>query len=138
MAARVDVVVVGRHDVRIAVAVLEKPTDGTRDVATAVHGERAALAEVILYVNDDQCAHGPTVSSPDAGGMMARAGNWNHNVHYQPVVLQAVPAGCGAALEVGCGDGLLAGGRLTARPPEPTGCILHSSTGNPERRTTTM
>ena len=39
---------------------------------------------------------------------MARAGYWNHNVHYQPVILRAVPPGCGAALEVGCGDGLLA------------------------------
>ena len=39
---------------------------------------------------------------------MARADYWNHNVHYQPVILGAVPAGCGAALEVGCGDGLLA------------------------------
>ena len=39
---------------------------------------------------------------------MARAGYWNHNVHYQPLILGAVPAGCGAALEVGCGDGLLA------------------------------
>src|ERR1700730_10008641 len=64
---------------------------------------------------------GPTVSSRpgrpdpggtpgrhDAGGVMARAGYWNHNVHYQPVILRAVPPGCGAALEVGCGDGLLA------------------------------
>ncbi|MET9834057.1 class I SAM-dependent methyltransferase [Streptomyces sp. NPDC006385] len=33
---------------------------------------------------------------------------WNHNVHYHPVVLAAVPEGCGAALDVGCGDGLLA------------------------------
>jgi SAM-dependent methyltransferase len=32
---------------------------------------------------------------------------WNHNVHYQPLILAAVPAGCGAALDVGCGDGLL-------------------------------
>jgi hypothetical protein len=39
---------------------------------------------------------------------MARPGYWNHNVHYQPVILRAVPPGCGAALEVGCGDGLLA------------------------------
>jgi SAM-dependent methyltransferase len=39
---------------------------------------------------------------------MARAGCWNHNVHYEPVILGAVPAGCGAALEVGCGDGLFA------------------------------
>jgi hypothetical protein len=27
---------------------------------------------------------------------MAQVGFWNHNVHYQPVILQAVPAGCGA------------------------------------------
>jgi len=39
---------------------------------------------------------------------MARAGDWNHNVHYQPVILRAVPVGCGEALDVGCGDGLLA------------------------------
>jgi hypothetical protein len=28
---------------------------------------------------------------------MARAGCWNHNVQYQPVILGAVPPGCGAA-----------------------------------------
>jgi ubiquinone/menaquinone biosynthesis C-methylase UbiE len=33
---------------------------------------------------------------------------WNHNVHYQPVILGAVPVPCARALEVGCGDGLLA------------------------------
>ena len=50
---------------------------------------------------------------------MARAGYWNHNVHYQPVILDAVPAGCGAALEVGCGDGLLAS-KLAERCAEVT------------------
>lgn len=35
-------------------------------------------------------------------------GYWNHNVHYHPLVLGAVPEGCGAALDIGCGDGLLA------------------------------
>jgi SAM-dependent methyltransferase len=40
--------------------------------------------------------------------MMARAGYWNHNVHYQPVILRAVPPRCGPALDVGCGDGMLA------------------------------
>ena len=39
---------------------------------------------------------------------MAQAEYWNHNVHYQPVILGAVPPGCGPALDVGCGDGLLA------------------------------
>ncbi|MEU1475696.1 class I SAM-dependent methyltransferase [Streptomyces sp. NPDC001668] len=33
---------------------------------------------------------------------------WNHNVHYHPWVLDAVPDGCRQALDVGCGDGLLA------------------------------
>ena len=33
---------------------------------------------------------------------------WNHNVHYQPVITGAVPARCGTALDVGCGDGQLA------------------------------
>jgi SAM-dependent methyltransferase len=33
---------------------------------------------------------------------------WNHNVHYQRVILDAVPERCGAAIDVGCGDGLLA------------------------------
>ncbi|MET8245641.1 class I SAM-dependent methyltransferase [Streptomyces sp. NPDC005202] len=39
---------------------------------------------------------------------------WNHNVHYHPVVLAAVPDGCRTALDVGCGDGLPAR-KLAAR-----------------------
>jgi ubiquinone/menaquinone biosynthesis C-methylase UbiE len=50
---------------------------------------------------------------------MARPGYWNHNVHYQPVILDAVPANCGSALEVGCGDGMLAR-RLAERCAEVT------------------
>ena len=50
---------------------------------------------------------------------MTQADYWNHNVHYQPVILNAVPDGCGAALEVGCGDGLLAR-RLAERAVEVT------------------
>jgi ubiquinone/menaquinone biosynthesis C-methylase UbiE len=50
---------------------------------------------------------------------VARADYWNHNVHYQSVILRAVPPGCGAALEVGCGDGLLAS-RLAERCAEVT------------------
>jgi SAM-dependent methyltransferase len=38
--------------------------------------------------------------------MVARP--WNHNTHYHPVVLAAVPDGASQALDVGCGDGRLA------------------------------
>jgi SAM-dependent methyltransferase len=50
----------------------------------------------------------------------AGLGYWNHNVHYQRVILDAVPARCGAAIDVGCGDGLLAC-RLAARCATVTG-----------------
>jgi 2-polyprenyl-3-methyl-5-hydroxy-6-metoxy-1,4-benzoquinol methylase len=46
---------------------------------------------------------------------MARTEYWNHNVAYHPVVLNAVPAHCDAALDIGCGDGMLAR-RLAAGP----------------------
>lgn len=45
---------------------------------------------------------------------------WNHNAHYHPLVLDAVPEGCREALDVGCGDGLLAR-RLTRRAGTVTG-----------------
>jgi ubiquinone/menaquinone biosynthesis C-methylase UbiE len=52
--------------------------------------------------------------------MMARPDYWNHNVHYQPVILNAVPPGCRAALDVGCGDGMLVD-RLAEHCAEVTG-----------------
>ena len=52
--------------------------------------------------------------------MKTRPGYWNHNVHYQPVILSAVPPGCRTALDVGCGDGLLAA-RLAERCANVTG-----------------
>jgi len=51
---------------------------------------------------------------------MTRPGYWNHNVHYQPVILNAVPPGCHTALDVGCGDGMLAC-RLAERCANVTG-----------------
>jgi SAM-dependent methyltransferase len=33
---------------------------------------------------------------------------WNHNIHYHPLILGAVPPGCQRGLDVGCGEGLLA------------------------------
>lgn len=45
---------------------------------------------------------------------------WNHNVHFHPVVVDAVPEGCRTALDVGCGDGLLAR-KLAGRAGSVTG-----------------
>jgi SAM-dependent methyltransferase len=40
--------------------------------------------------------------------MGGQTGHWNHNIHYFPLVLAAVPSGCRRALDVGCGEGMLA------------------------------
>jgi 2-polyprenyl-3-methyl-5-hydroxy-6-metoxy-1,4-benzoquinol methylase len=40
--------------------------------------------------------------------MTACRRRWNHNIHYYPVVLDALPDGCTRALEIGCGEGILA------------------------------
>ncbi|WP_230684913.1 bifunctional 2-polyprenyl-6-hydroxyphenol methylase/3-demethylubiquinol 3-O-methyltransferase UbiG [Cellulomonas sp. JZ18] len=50
---------------------------------------------------------------------------WNHNVHYHPVVIAAVPDGARTALDAGCGEGMLAR-RLRALVPEVTGIDLHA------------
>ena len=34
--------------------------------------------------------------------------DWNHNSHYHAALLREVPARCGQALDVGCGDGVFA------------------------------
>lgn len=39
--------------------------------------------------------------------MVVRTAGWNHNAHYHPVVLEHMPPGCCAALDVGCGAGTL-------------------------------
>lgn len=39
--------------------------------------------------------------------MAARDQPWNHNIHYHPLILRAMPAACGRALDAGCGRGLL-------------------------------
>lgn len=35
-------------------------------------------------------------------------GRWDHNIHYHPILLAAVPTHCERALDVGCGDGVFA------------------------------
>ena len=58
MGARIHVKVLGRHHVRVFMTGGETPADRVRHGGAAGHGERAALAEVILYIDDDQSAHG--------------------------------------------------------------------------------
>lgn len=41
---------------------------------------------------------------------------WNHNIHYHQLILRSMPHGCGVALDVGCGQGLLV--RALARHSE--------------------
>ena len=48
------------------------------------------------------------------------ADQWNHNVHYHPVVMAAIPSRCDSALDVGCGTGLLTR-KLSAVVPHVTG-----------------
>ncbi|RBQ16742.1 class I SAM-dependent methyltransferase [Spongiactinospora rosea] len=50
---------------------------------------------------------------------------WNHNIHYHPQILRAVPAGARRALDVGCGEGMLARG-LRRAVPHVTGIDLHA------------
>lgn len=49
---------------------------------------------------------------------------WNHNIHLHRVVLDAVPEGARRALDVGCGEGMLARD-LRAVVPEVVGLDLH-------------
>ena len=52
-----------------------------------------------------------------------RSERWNHNTHYHRMVLDAVPPGATSALDVGCGEGMLAR-ELRARVPNVTGIDL--------------
>ncbi|MGN8024774.1 class I SAM-dependent methyltransferase [Microbacterium sp. 22242] len=48
---------------------------------------------------------------------------WNHNIHYHRLILESAPAGARSALDVGCGDGLLAR-ELRQIVPDVTGVDL--------------
>ncbi|MGI8792903.1 MAG: class I SAM-dependent methyltransferase [Acidimicrobiales bacterium] len=45
---------------------------------------------------------------PSKRGPIPDAQRWNHNIEYHRLVLDAIPEGCGRALDLGCGDGMLA------------------------------
>ncbi|MER5408552.1 class I SAM-dependent methyltransferase [Streptomyces sp. NPDC002769] len=65
---------------------------------------------------------------------------WNTNVARHPDILRAVPEGCGDALDVGCGDGLLArklavrAKRVTGvdKSPEMIACARDLAAGHPD------
>lgn len=51
---------------------------------------------------------------------MSDRDRWNHNIHHHPVILDAVPAGAKRALDIGCGEGMLAR-QLAETVPEVVG-----------------
>jgi len=57
----------------------------------------------------------PSRAPPDAG-----VTQWNHNNHYHPILLDAVPPDATRALDIGCGEGLLTR-QLARRVPEVVG-----------------
>ncbi|MFE0252568.1 class I SAM-dependent methyltransferase [Streptomyces sp. NPDC059010] len=50
---------------------------------------------------------------------------WNSNIHYHPRILHAVPADAHRALDIGCGEGMLAR-ELRRTVPQVTGIDLHA------------
>jgi 2-polyprenyl-3-methyl-5-hydroxy-6-metoxy-1,4-benzoquinol methylase len=48
------------------------------------------------------------LANVDAGRLIPEAERWNHNIQYFDVLLAAVSTGARSALDVGCGDGMLA------------------------------
>jgi SAM-dependent methyltransferase len=58
---------------------------------------------------------------------MMRRRAWNRNIHYHDDVLAAVPPRCRRALDVGCGDGMLAG-ELAGRCEEVVGIDVDAPT----------
>jgi SAM-dependent methyltransferase len=48
-----------------------------------------------------------SVPEATAAAVIADGDRWNHNLHYSRVVLQAIPPGTQAVLDVGCGEGTL-------------------------------
>ena len=52
--------------------------------------------------------------------MAQSSARWNHNTHYHPVILDAIPPGCQRVLDVGSGEGTLTR-ELRQLVPEVTG-----------------
>jgi len=57
VAARVNVEILGGHNVVIAVLASEQRTDGPGDRGTSGYRQGAAFAKIVLDINDDERAH---------------------------------------------------------------------------------
>lgn len=65
---------------------------------------------------------------------MDRSGQrWNHNTHYYRLVTAAIPAACQHALDIGCGEGMLAR-ELARHVPHVTGIDQHAASIEMARR----
>jgi trans-aconitate methyltransferase len=56
-------------------------------------------------ISQSHCKSGVVGGAGQAGRI--EAVRWNHNIHYQRLVLDRIPAGASRALDVGCGEGIL-------------------------------
>ena len=61
--------------------------------------------------------------------MISEDERWNHNIHYHRLILDSVPAEARDALDVGCGEGMLAR-RLRRIVPNVVGIDLDQSSIN--------
>jgi 2-polyprenyl-3-methyl-5-hydroxy-6-metoxy-1,4-benzoquinol methylase len=68
--------------------------------------------------------------------MAAGRERWNHNIHYHPAVLAALPGRGTRALDVGCGEGILTRD-LAARFDHVLGIDIHEPSIERARRTPT-
>jgi 2-polyprenyl-3-methyl-5-hydroxy-6-metoxy-1,4-benzoquinol methylase len=66
--------------------------------------------------------------------MAAVKERWNHNIHYHPLVIEALPRWGARALDVGCGEGMLAR-QLGGRFDHVTGIDLDPASIDLARRT---
>lgn len=63
------------------------------------------------------------------------SGRWNHNIHYHPIILDALPVNCGHVLDVGCGEGVL-DQELSGRVGHVTGIDIDAPVIRLARQTT--
>lgn len=75
--------------------------------------------------SDDSCPVGGSVCGCKSV-LVSDLDRWNHNLHYHPMILNAVPAGCERALDVGCGEGTLTR-QLRQSVPHVTGIDIDAA-----------